>query len=243
VFYGSDLATAHDAQFGFLARAAAPALVRMLRTAGFRDGLVVDLACGSGIGAELLVEAGYDVLGVDVSADQLAIARRRAPAARLEQGSLFDFEPPPCVAVSIVGEGLCYTADPRAGRDAAREVFGRARAALAPGGVLLFDVVESGRERPEPRRLWNEGDAGMVCVEAWAEQEERLVRRRIVTFTPAGDGAWRRSEELHSLRELEREEVLADLDAAGFDARSLRGYGAGYRFRRGHAGFAAIRRP
>src|SRR4051812_25516302 len=98
VFYGPDLAYVRDEGFGFLARAAAPALVRLLRRAGFDGGLVVDLACGTGIGAEILAGAGFDVLGVDISADQLAIARRRVSRGRFEQASLFDFAPPPCVA-------------------------------------------------------------------------------------------------------------------------------------------------
>jgi SAM-dependent methyltransferase len=230
VFYGEDLAHVHDSGFGFVARAAAHTLVEELGRADYRDGLVVDLACGSGITTELLSGTGYDVLGIDISADQLEIARRRAPGARFELGSLFDAELPPCVAVAIVGEGLCYGADERAGRDAARGVFERTHAALAPGGLLLFDVVEPGREQPEPRRRWMEGDGWLVCVEAW--EANRVLQRRIVTFRRDGD-TWRRSDEHHTQHELERDEVLADLDAAGFDARVLDG---------DYAGFLATRR-
>jgi SAM-dependent methyltransferase len=244
VFYGSDLAHVHDAGFGWLARAAAPALVRMLRRAEQRDGLVVDLACGTGIGAEILMAAGYDVLGVDLSPEQLAIARRRAPGARLHEGSLFDFELPPCVAVTIIGEGLSYAADVSAGRAAARRVFERAHAALAPGGLLVFDVVEPGRERREPRRSWHEGDGWMICVETWEEPEKRLLQRRIATFRrderEAGAG-WRRSDEHHTQHAYDRDEMLADLRATGFVARTLRGYGSDFRFRRGHVGFAATK--
>jgi hypothetical protein len=82
-----------------------------------------------------------------------------------------------------------------------------------------------------------------VCVEAWEEPEARLVHRRVLTFREVGSGDWRRSSEQHSQHAFDRDEVLADLDAAGFDARPLRAYGADYRFRRGHAGFAAVRRP
>jgi SAM-dependent methyltransferase len=226
VFYGEDLARVHDEGFGHVARAAAGTLIDELRAAGLEDGLVVDLACGTGVTAELLTAAGYDVLGVDISADQLAIARRRAPAARFEQRSLHDAELPPCVAVVVAGEGLCYAADERAGRDAARRVYERAHAALEPAGLLLFDVVEPGREQPEPRRNWTEGDGWIVCVEAW--EADRLLQRRIVTFVRAADGSWRRSDEHHTQHEFERDEVLADLAAAGFDARVLDGDYAGF---------------
>ena len=225
MFYGEDLAHVHDAGFGFVARAAARTLTDELERAGFGGGLIVDLACGTGITAELLTNAGYDVLGIDISAHQLDIAARRAPRARFERGSLFDAELPPCVAVAIVGEGLCYAADERAGRAAARDVFERIHTALAPGGLLLFDVVEPGRERPEPRRRWTEGDGWLVCVEA--REEDRLLQRRIVTFRRDRD-TWRRTDEHHTQHEFSRDEMLSDLDAAGFDARVLDGDYAGF---------------
>jgi SAM-dependent methyltransferase len=53
-----------------------PAIVERLAAAGIEPGaLVVELGCGSGIAASLFAEAGYDVLGVDVSARMVAQAR------------------------------------------------------------------------------------------------------------------------------------------------------------------------
>jgi SAM-dependent methyltransferase len=86
--YAPDLAAIHDAGFGGFARDAAPGLLRRLRRAGIRDGLVVDIGCGSGIWARALTDAGYDVLGVDVSEAMLQIARRRAPAPAARPGVL-----------------------------------------------------------------------------------------------------------------------------------------------------------
>jgi SAM-dependent methyltransferase len=239
VLYGSDLAHAHDDGFGFLARAGAAELTQALGTAGIGAGLVVDLACGTGITAKLLNDAGYDVLGVDLSPDALTIARERAPSARFEEGSLHDFEPPPCVAVTAIGEGLNYTADSRAGREAAAALFERAHAALEPEGTLLFDVATPGRESPDPRRSWHEGDDWLVCLEAWEEPDGRKLHRRIATFRRRAAGSWRRGDELHTLRLLDPNELLADLTATGFEGRQLAGYGGEYRFGRGHAGFTA----
>ena len=41
---------------------------------GVTDGLVLDLGCGTGSMTELLAENGYDMIGVDLSADMLEIA-------------------------------------------------------------------------------------------------------------------------------------------------------------------------
>src|SRR5882757_1954445 len=66
--YRDDLAHIHDAGFGGFARAAAPVLVEALKAGGIDQGLVIDLGCGSGILSRAIYQAGYDVLGVDISA-------------------------------------------------------------------------------------------------------------------------------------------------------------------------------
>src|SRR4051794_23823051 len=219
-FYGPDLAHVHDDGFGGFARDAAPGLLRLLARAGVRDGLVIDLGCGSGIWAEILLGAGYEGLGVDASADLPALARRRAPAARFVHGSLDDVAlPAGAAAVTALGEVLSY--GPRATLE---PVFARVATALRPGGVFAFDVVGPGRE-PRPRRGWTEGDDWVVCVDA--REEGRAVSRRIVTFRRAGT-TWRRSEETHVQRTFAREEVLAALAAAGLEGRARRPAGRGH---------------
>ena len=144
-FYARDLAEIHDAGFGGFARTATPGLLRRLHRAGIRGGLVVDLGCGSGIWARALTDAGYDVLGVDGSADMLRIARRRAPRARLEQASILDYTPPSCAAITALGEVLSY-----AGSLAPLRRTGGAR-------LLLFDVATPARARTA-ERTFHEGD-------------------------------------------------------------------------------------
>ena len=46
--YGEDLAYVHDAGFSAEAPVIARELVRRLRERGIRDGLIVELGCGSG---------------------------------------------------------------------------------------------------------------------------------------------------------------------------------------------------
>ncbi len=84
---GADLAEVHHRDFGFLARHAAPVPVEALQAAGLSRGLVVDLGCGSGILAHHLTDAGYDVLGVDISAEMVR-RLQRAPPRRVWIASL-----------------------------------------------------------------------------------------------------------------------------------------------------------
>src|SRR4249920_1412740 len=106
-FYGAEQAGIHHREFGRLAGRAADLLTRELVAAGLASGTVVDLGCGSGILARRMTDAGYDVLGVDVSAAMLDLARQEAPRARFVQGSLLDAElPASAVAVTATGEAL-----------------------------------------------------------------------------------------------------------------------------------------
>jgi SAM-dependent methyltransferase len=64
------------------------AFLRQALGAG-RGQVCVDLACGTGLGAPPVAEAGYRAVGFDISADQLRFARRRLDAvARADACSL-----------------------------------------------------------------------------------------------------------------------------------------------------------
>jgi SAM-dependent methyltransferase len=238
--YGRDVAHVHDMGHGDFARDAAPGVLGLMRRAGIHEGLVIDLGCGSGIWAAALVDAGYDVIGVDQSPALLEIARERAPGARFVQGSLYDVKLPPCSAVTALGECFSYSVDRRAGRQALSIVLRRIAAALRPGGLLVFDVMTAGSEPEHGRRTWSEGPDWLLCLDAREDPAAGTLTRRITVLRPEAE-YYRRSDELHRLWLYSRGAALADLDAAGLRARTLTGYGRRVRFRPGHIGFAAIK--
>jgi SAM-dependent methyltransferase len=127
--YRSDLAYIHDVGFGGFSERAAPALLRILRDSGVRSGLVVDLGCGSGLWAHRLVEQGYDVLGIDISAAMVKLARRREPRARFKVGSFLSVPLPRCLAITAIGECLSYLFDERNREEALAGFFARAHEA------------------------------------------------------------------------------------------------------------------
>lgn len=216
--YGPDLAHIHDVAFDGLVRAAAPHLLRRLRAAGIDRGLVVDLGCGGGIWARALVDAGYDVLGIDRSADAIAIARERVPEARFEVASLHDADLPRCSAVTALGEVVNYDGPPTLG-----PLFARIRGALRLDGLLLLDVVAPGRERDGARDVRHAGEGWRLDCEI----EEDSGLRTLTRWIEIERDGWR-SDEVHRLRTYPAIEVLADLAASGFRPRILRdGYGPG----------------
>jgi SAM-dependent methyltransferase len=214
--YGSDLARVHDIAFGGWARDAAPFVLARLREAGIIDGRVVELGCGGGVVAAELLEAGYAVLGVDASAEMLAIARVRAPGATFVEGSLHAVELPPCVAITAIGECVNYDGPP-----SLEPLFRRAWTALEPGGLLVFDAAAPGREPEGRRRGRHEGAGWVMSVDAAEDRAARTLTRRIALVR---DG--RSSEELHVLRLYERDEVVDWLEASGFAVVCHSSYGA-----------------
>jgi SAM-dependent methyltransferase len=121
----------YDQYFGPGHRPPAEELAFLREALGTGHGQVcVDLACGTGLWAQPIAEAGYRTAGLDISADQLRFARRRhAALARADARSL----PVRDAAVPVV-VGMFFHTDledfPAAVRQVAR--------CLRPGGRFIY---------------------------------------------------------------------------------------------------------
>jgi len=239
--YRDDLAYIHDAGFGGFAQEGALVLLDALRRQGVLRGRVIDLGCGSGILSRAVSDAGYDILGIDLSQAMVALARQRVPRGQFRVESLLSAEFPPCVAVAAVGECFNYLFDVRNTKSKLTKVFRRIHAALGPEGLFLFDVAEPGRvPGPGPRRIFMEGEDWAVLVTSDEDRRRGLLTRRITSFRRVGD-LYRRDQEVHRQRLLTRADLASQLRNMGFRVRIVRGYGP-LRFGPGHIGFMA-RKP
>jgi SAM-dependent methyltransferase len=224
MFYGEDLAHVHHTGFDGFARRAAPEVLTRLRGEGIERGLIVSLGCGSGLWARVFLDAGYEVLGVDLSPAMIALARTVAPTARYLVGSCHAIDIPRCAAVTALGEPLTYIGeeDPR---DALPRLLRRIHSALEPGGILLFDLVLRGDEEPMRYRGTRQGPDWRAEVEVTEEPELSLLTRQITTLRTLG-GAERRTVEIHRVRTFSRDDVEVMLRAAGFAVETHSGIGA-----------------
>ena len=215
-FYGAALAEIHDSGYGAVARAAGGWLASMLAEAGHRDGTVVDLGSGSGILARVMTDAGYAVVGFDISEAMVARARRNVPGASFERASVVDVDPPPAVAVTATGEVLNYAADPRAGLDQVERLVGRVHGRLAAGGVFMFDISTPGRggETGVTERF-RDGEDWVMYMRA--EEKNGVLRRRQTFFVKVSGDIYRRGGETHTLNLYDLEELVPIVEGAGFD--------------------------
>lgn len=239
-FYQEDLAYVHDVGHGEHAKHAAAFLLQQLKFQKIPKGLVVDLGCGSGILAGVVSEQGYDIIGVDYSKALIDIARNKAPQARFVVSSLFDYEIPPCEAVTAIGECLNYLFDGKSNLDTLEMLFAKIYQSLNHPGIFVFDIVEPGLlgEHPHQKRMVEQEEWTMFLDYA-ENREENTLERNIFLFRKIND-LYRKSKEVHRLRLYERCEIKKLLEKIGFAVTVLDNY-SGLPFREKHVGFLATK--
>ena len=188
----------------------------VLNAHGIQDGIVADLGCGTGELTLRLAGCGYDMIGVDASAEMLMQAMNRtlelSPRPlflhqRMEQLDLY----------GTVGACLCcldsvnYVTDPHA----LQEAFRRVALFLEPGGLFLFDAnTEEKFARINGEVYLREAD-DVYCV--WqAALEGRRCTYSFDLFARQENGLWSREEETHEERVYPQDELIAMLEKAGF---------------------------
>jgi ubiquinone/menaquinone biosynthesis C-methylase UbiE len=173
---------------------------------------LIDLGCGTGRLLIRLAKAGWGGVGVDLSAEMLAEARRRAAEVGvpidLIQGNLAELD---AVADASFDHAACLfsTLGMVVGEEARRRVVGHAFRVLRPGGTFVLHVHNRwwGLRDPVGRRwllsdLWrNTGDrvmppqqgVGQLTMHLFTRREATGLLRdagfRVVDVTPVGLGA------------------------------------------------------
>ncbi len=240
-WYRKDLAYIHDVGHSDYSIKSAPGILEILSQNNIHNGLIVDLGCGSGLLALKLAEAGFSILGIDISESLIAIARARVPDAKFRVESLFQTEIPACNAVISIGECLNYLFDPNNDLQMLGRLFDRIYRTLTPGGIFIFDLAEPGQiSVGTTAKGFSEGKDWAVLVEKVEDREQATLMRRIVTFRQIGEH-YRRDDEIHHLRLYAATDIAKTLARVGFLVRKMRSYGR-YDLPPAHAVFVA-RKP
>jgi SAM-dependent methyltransferase len=188
---------------------------------------VLDIACGTGGHSLRLARRGYDVAGVDGSAEMIALARRKASeqgvTPTFEVGDMRDvalgrtFD-----AVLIMFAGLGYLT-----RNADVEsALTSARRHLRPGGVLFLDVWYGPavlRQGPLERiRVVEDGDRQVIRASVPTLHAERNVMDvRVRIWEIVGSRVAGTSDEVHSVRFFFVPELEGHLRSAGLEPRAV----------------------
>jgi SAM-dependent methyltransferase len=236
-FYSEDLAFVQASGFGELAAAAVAAVIPQLKARGARR--VIDVGCGAGVSTKALVDAGFDTLAIEPSAALLELARQAAPSAEFRQASAYDVALDACDAILAIGEGLTYHAPTEDAEARLRSFFGSASRALRKGGLMVFDLIQTG-DASLTARSWKAGPDWAVLSETEEDAELQQLRRNIETFRDVGDGSYRRRSEVHHVRLFEASAVSSWLEQVGFEVETTTTYGS-FALPRRRVAFYAVR--
>jgi ubiquinone/menaquinone biosynthesis C-methylase UbiE len=180
---------------------------------------LLDIGCGTGTMAELLVEAGYAVTGIDLSEEMLAIAAERlqqkgynVPLFAMSMAELDGFEQIDTAIIPI--DSINYVTS----EGDVLETLKRVYESLRDGGQLLFDVhslnyIENYLEGSP----FTYDDEEVTYI--WHTEEgdyEHSVYHQMTFFVANEDGSYERFDEEHFQRTFPIEHYKQMLEHVGF---------------------------
>ena len=209
-----------------------PDWIRFARTAWEKHGMphtVAELGCGTGSITIPLVNSGFEVTGIDLSADMLSVARgkmdgtpqgnrlQREESIRWVQQDMTVWElPKPVDSVISFCDCINYLVE----ESDVISMFARTYEGLKPGGTFLFDV-----HHPNTMKRYDEeqpfvlDECSVSYIWTCDLDEERCEiehHLRIFVRDEQGGDQYRRFEEIHVQRAYDPEWMKAELVKAGF---------------------------
>ena len=187
---------------------------------GVKDGLVLDLGCGTGTMTELLADAGYDMIGVDNSEEMLAEAMEK----RVESGhdilylmqDMQEFELYGTVrAVVSVCDSLNYITD----EAELEHVFALVNNYLDPEGIFVFDMntIYKYQTMIGDATIAENREEGSFIWENSFDEETGINTYELALFLPREDGLYEKTEEVHYQRAYALEKIKELIKNAGME--------------------------
>ena len=191
-----------------------------------RPELVLDLACGTGRMSRELAARGYDVIGVDGSADMLSEAYGKEAPEGAKPILYLCQDMRELELYGTVGAVVCcldslnYLLE----EEDLRKVFSLVHNYLDPDGLFLFDVntpYKFEHTYGNQHYIFEDNDSyGNAAYCGWQNEYDpttRLCNFYLSVFTEEEDGKYTRCDEVQTERCYTREELTACLEASGFE--------------------------
>ncbi|WP_251554776.1 class I SAM-dependent DNA methyltransferase [Neobacillus muris] len=181
---------------------------------------MLDLACGTGELSIRFAKQGFQVTGVDLSNEMLAVAQTKAEQENVKiplfQQNMAELEGPGTFDVAgIFCDSLNYLESEQEVQDTFKHVYGH----LEPGGLFIFDV----------HSLYKMTDIFMDQTFAWADEAISYIWNSFPGDGPysvehelsffvldEATGKYDRYDELHKQRTFSPEQYRTWLEQAGF---------------------------
>ena len=196
-----------------------------LKKQGKSGGHLCELGCGTGEMTGRFAKVGYEVTGIDLSPDMLALA-----AGKKEDGQnilylhqdMTDFSlHKPADVVLCICDSINYLLR----EEELREMFRCVREALAEDGLFLFDMkTEYCFQEVLGNELRVEDEEDYTVIWENEYDPETAVNEYVLTmFVQREDGVYERYDECHRQKAYSPEQIKALLEETGFVVRECFG--------------------
>jgi len=221
-------------------------VISLLKEEKIKDGLVLDLGCGTGKMTRLLANAGYDMIGIDNSEDMLEIARE----CQYEQAfdacdDVADEQDMSGAKEEIIGNGMakhilyllqdmrefelygtvravisiCDSMNYILEEEDLLQVFKLVNNYLDPKGIFVFDMNTRYKymELLGETTITENREEGSFIWENYFDEEEDINQYDLTLFIREEGDLYRKYEETHFQRVYDLEVVKALLKEAGME--------------------------
>lgn len=222
--YGSGFAAVYDTFMDNIPYDDWHAYVRKLLCGqGVADGLVVELGCGTGNMTKRLAADGYDMIGIDSSAEMLEYARDKCSEnVLLLQQDMRELDLYGTAAAMVcVCDGMNYLLE----LEDLRQTFERVHLFLDEGGIFLFDLKTAYFYETQlgSRTVTdNREDATLIWENAY--DADTMLHEYLVTIYELADekrDLFARREEYHRQRAYPWKTVKKLLQETGFSVEAV----------------------
>ena len=187
---------------------------------GVKDGLVLDLGCGTGSMTEVLAGYGYDMIGVDISEDMLEIAMEK----RLESGhdilyllqDMREFELYGTVRAVV---SICDSVNYLLEEEDLVETFRLVNNYLDPQGLFIFDLNTEYkyRELLGDKTIAEDREDESFIWDNYFDEEEMINEYALSIFIKEEGDLYRKFTETHYQRAYDLNTIKECLFKAGME--------------------------
>lgn len=196
-------------------------LIETLQAYPVRTGL--DIGCGGGWFTRAFQRAGYEVTGLDVSAEMLNEAQKAASKEGLRGryllGDITRFRSPEKYDfATAINDCVNYIPKERLGK-----AFACVKSALNKNGIFLFDVSSERKFREKLAGSVSVDDRDDVTYMCFNSVEGDKVSLEVTLFEKRSDGAFDRKDETHIQYIYKVDEIKTALAENGFELLKCEG--------------------
>ena len=192
-------------------------LLSVLKEYGIHSGVICDLGCGTGKMTRLLAQAGYDMIGVDLSEDMLTIASEQN-----EDGILYlcqDMCELELYGTAKAMISVCDSINYLLEEDEIIWTLQSVNRYLEPGGIFIFDfnTVYKYETVLGDTTICENREEGSFIWENYYDKEEQINEYDLTLFIREEEQLYRKFEETHYQRGYSLEQMHTLVEEAGME--------------------------